>query len=93
MSIQPTVATVAPDALDLLGATIEQLDMQAATLRAIHNAYPDVFAKLDDGIRSGLSDTRHLTNIGLSAVLDWREYLEDQANALQASLDNVGAAQ
>lgn len=87
MSQAPTAANVAQDAIDLLTATCEQLDMLAATLRAIRKAYPDAFAGMSDGIRSGLLDTRHLSDLGLSAAADWREYLAEQASELAAQLD------
>ncbi|NMZ68824.1 hypothetical protein SAMN05216370_0913 [Pseudomonas peli] len=97
MSNAPAIATVAGDAIDLLTATCEQLDMQAATLRAIRKAYPEVFAEMSDTVRSGLLDTRHLSDLGLNAVTDWREYLAEQASELTAQLDyateNAGGAQ
>ena len=90
-------ATVASSAIDLLSATIEQLDMLAATLRAIRKAYPDVFTEMSDTVRSGLLDTRHLSDLGLNAASDWREYLAEQASELTAQLDyateNAGGAQ
>lgn len=87
MSKAPTAANVASDAIDLVTATCEQLDMLAATLRAIRNAYPAAFAGLSDSIRSGLLDARHLSDLGLGAVADWREYLTSQAAELTAQLD------
>jgi hypothetical protein len=87
MSNAPAIATVAGDAIDLLQATCEQLDMLAATLRAIRKAYPDVFTELSDGVRSGLLDTRHLSDLGLNATSDWREYLTEQAGELTTQLD------
>lgn len=87
MSQANTAANVAQDAIDLLNATTEQLDMLAATLRAIRKAYPVEFANLSDGIRSGLIDTRHLSDLGLNAATDWREYLAEQASELAAQLD------
>lgn len=85
MSITPT--DVARDAIDLLAVAGEQMDMIAATLRAIRKAYPAAFADLSDGIRSGLLDTRHLADMGLEAVADWRESLAEQASELAAQLD------
>lgn len=97
MSKSPTAANVAKDAIDLLGATCEHLDMLAATLRAIRKAYPAAFAEFSDGIRSGLLDTRHLSDLGLNAAADWREYLAEQASELTAQLDyaqeSAGGAQ
>ena len=61
MSATPTAADVASNAIDLLAVAGEQLDMLAATLRAIRKAYPAAFAEFSDGIRSGLLDTRHIT--------------------------------
>lgn len=87
MSQAPTAVNVAQDAIDLLTATCEQLDMLAATLRAIRKAYPTAFAEMNDGIRSGLLDTRHLSDLGLSAAADWREYLAESASELAAQLD------
>ena len=87
MSQAPTAANVAQDAIDLLTATCEHLDMLAATLRAIRKAYPAAFAELSEGIRSGLMDTRHLSDLGLNAATDWREYLAEQASELAAQLD------
>ncbi len=87
MSITPTAANVASNALDLLAVAGERLDMLAATLRAIRKAYPAAFADLSDGIRSGLLDTRHLADMGLEAVADWRESLAEQASELAAQLD------
>ena len=87
MSNAPAIAAVANDAIDLLTATCEQLDMLAATLRAIRKAYPDAFAEMSDGIRSGLLDTRHLSDLGLNAASDWREYLAERASELTAQLD------
>lgn len=87
MSKAPAIATVASDAIDLLTATCEQLDMLAATLRAIRKAYPAAFADMSDGIRSGLLDTRHLSDLGLNAASDWREHLAEQASELTAQLD------
>ena len=87
MSTAPTAANVASDALDLVTATCEQLDMLAATLRAIRAAYPAAFADLSDSIRSGLLDARHLADLGLGAVADWREFLSGQASELSAQLD------
>lgn len=82
-----TAAVVASDAIDLLAVAGEQLDMLAATLRAIRKAYPAAFAEFSDGIRSGLLDTRHLADMGLAAVADWRESLAEQTNELAAQLD------
>lgn len=87
MSTAPTAADVASDAIDLLSATCGQLDMLAATLRAIRTAYPAVFAELSDSIRCGLMDSRHLSSLGLNAVTEWREYLKGQAAELTAQLD------
>ena len=87
MSTKPTAADVASDAIDLLSATCGQLDMLAATLRAIRTAFPAVFAELSDSNRSGLMDTRHLSNLGLNAATEWREYLDGQAAELTAQLD------
>ena len=97
MSTTPTAADVASNAIDLLGATCEHLDQLAATLRAIRKAYPAAFADLSDGIRSGLLDTRHLSDLGLNAVTDWRDYLAEQTSELSAQLDyaqkSAGGAQ
>lgn len=97
MSKSRTAANVAHDAIELVTATCEHLDMLAATLRAIRKAYPVAFAELSDGIRSGLLDTRHLSDLGLNAAADWREYLAEQASELSAQLDyaqeSAGGAQ
>lgn len=87
MSTTPTAANVASDAIDLLSATCGQLDMLAATLRAIRAAYPAVFADMSDGIRSGLLDARHLSDLGLNFVADWRDFLAEQASELTGKLD------
>lgn len=92
MSKSPTAANVASDAIDLLGATCEHLDMLAATLRAIRKAYPVAFSELSDGIRSDLLDTRHLSDLGLNAVTDWRDYLAEQTSELSAQLDGAQAS-
>lgn len=86
MSTAPTATIIAADALDLLTATGEQLEILAATLRAIRRAYPSVFADMTDGIRSGLLDTRHLADLGLGAVSDWRDYLKERGFELTAQL-------
>lgn len=87
MSQAPTAANVAQDAIDLVAATCGQLDILAATLRAIRAAYPAVFAELSDSIRTGLMDARHLSDLGIGAATDWREYLAEQAAELAAQLD------
>lgn len=87
MSQANTAANVAQDAIDLLNATTEQLDMLAATLRAIRKAYPVELANLRDGIRSGLLDARHLTDLGLGALADWRDFMTAQTGELAAQLD------
>ena len=87
MSQANTAANVAQDAIDLLNATTEQLDMLAATLRAIRKAYPVEFANLSDGIRSGLLDARHLTDLGLGALADWRDFMTAQTGDLTTQLD------
>ena len=87
MSQANTAANVAHDAIDLLNATTEQLDMLAATLRAIRKAYPVEFANLSDGIRSGLLDSRHLTDLGLGALADWRDFMTAQTGDLTTQLD------
>lgn len=87
MSQAPTAANVAQDAIDLVTATCGQLDILAATLRAIRAAYPAVFAELSDSIRTGLMDARHLSDLGIGAATDWREYLAEQAAELAAQLD------
>lgn len=81
---------VASEAIDLLTATAAHLDTIAATLRAIRNAYPAAFAELSDGIRSGLLDTRHLTDMGLNAVADWHECLIEQTRELSERIENCG---
>lgn len=87
MSQATTAANVAQDAIDLLNATAEQLDMLAATLRAIRKAYPVEFASLSDGIRSGLLDARHLSDLGLGAATDWRDFMTEQTGELTTQLD------
>lgn len=89
MSNAPAIATVAGDAIDLLTATCEQLDMLAATLRAIRKAYPEVFAEMSDASRSGLLDTRHLSDLGLNAAQDWRDWLAEQTRELTDKLDTA----
>lgn len=87
MSTAPTAADVASDAIDLRGATCGQLDMLAATLRAIRTTYPEAVASLSKSVRCDLMDCRHLSDLGLYALSDWREYLEAQAKELEAQLD------
>ena len=87
MSQAPAAADVASDAIELLTATCEQLDMLAATLRAIRKAYPVAFAEMSASIRNGLLDTRHLSDLGLIAASDWREYLAAQIGDLATQLD------
>lgn len=87
MSTKPTAADVASDAIDLLSATCGQLDMLAATLRAIQTTYPEVVANLSKSVRCDLMDCRHLSVLGLYALSDWREHLEAQVKELDAQLD------
>ncbi|MFG0722969.1 hypothetical protein ACF8PU_15030 [Pseudomonas sp. GLN_6] len=82
-----TAAGVAQDAIDLLKATTEHLGQIAATFRAIRKSYPAEFAALSDSIRSGLLDSRHLSDLGLNAAVDWGQYLTESASELTTQLD------